>query len=78
MVRSHYKGAEIKMPALLCVLRIMGRPRGRGESETGREEKWGEGEKEHTGKGCLVSRPAFSYLGIHFVNIVLASAGCNN
>lgn len=28
--------------------------------------------------GCLISRLAFSYLGIHFVNIVLASAGCNN
>lgn len=43
------------------------RERGKGESIRGGWEI-----------GCLISRLAFSYLGIHFVNIVLASAGCNN
>lgn len=49
---------------------------GRKSRERGKRESiWGGGGGEI---GCLISRPAFSYLGIHFVNIVLASAGCNN
>lgn len=43
----------------------------------GRVGRKGEGELTQR-EWCFISKPVLSYLGLHFVNIVLASAGCNN
>lgn len=72
-VRSNYTRAEVQTPAApVWVLRTIREQEHCGE---GRQER---AESPPTENGCFLSKLAFSYLGIRFVHIVLASAGGNN